>query len=69
MAEPLTGQTHRRRVDDWQHVFEIVRDEPEKECLVAVLKRDQPDVPFKRIGLAHDVGIGTANLLLDGADL
>ena len=69
MTEVEPCLAHRRRINDRHELDDVLRQQPVKERLVAVLEVGEPDVLLERIGLAADGTVGALGLLLDGVDL
>ena len=65
VAELLAGAAHGGRVHDRHELFEVLRQQPVEERLVAVLERGQTDVLLEVVGLAADVLELERDLLLD----
>ncbi len=69
VAELLAGETHRRRVDDRQHLVRVVDDDPEEQRLVAVVQRGEVDVLVEGRRLLPEVRQHPAHLLVQRADV
>ena len=52
VAELLAGQPDRRRVDDRDHLLDVVDEQPVEEHLVGVLQGTQVDVPVQVVVVA-----------------
>ena len=69
MAEPLAADADRRRVDDWQHLFEVLRQEAVECRLVVVLQVSQEVVLLEaRLETAHCIE-ATRHLLVERSDV
>jgi hypothetical protein len=65
IAELLTGESHRRRVNDRLNLVDIVADEAEKQRLVAVVERIERHVFFEVVGQIAQIGQQAIHLCLD----
>ena len=63
VAELLTCEADRGRVNDWHHLGQVVEQEPIKQRRVHVLELPQVDVPFE-IGRLHAIRFVSAGDLL-----
>ncbi len=63
----LAGLAHGGRVDDRQELLEVVPEHLVEEVLVAVLEGGEADEALEGLGLAGDVAVGPAGLLLHRA--
>ena len=68
VRELLAGLADHRRVDDRQHLLDVVVQQAEEQRLVAVLERGEVDVLLDRRRLRQEVLIHAIELLLDGRD-
>ena len=62
VAELLAGESHRRRVDDRQHLVGVLHEDAKEECLVAIVQRGQEDVFLERVVEATKVAQDAADL-------
>ncbi len=69
VAVALDGLPDRRRVDDRQHLPQMVGQEPVEEDLVTVVEGGEEHVLGQRGGLGAVLGVGPGRLLLEGEHL
>ena len=65
VAELLDGRTHRRRVDDRQHLVHVLADQPVEEHLVAVVQLGQEHPLLDVRVLRLELLVAPGRLLLD----
>jgi hypothetical protein len=66
MAIALDRLTNRRVMDNGQQLGQMIRQEPVREHLVAVMQLFQMDIPSQVIRLMPQLCKGSANLLVQG---
>ena len=69
MAEPLDGQPDRRRVDDRQHLGEVLGEQPVEQHLVAVPQVAEVHVPGQVVWLAPVLLVDPPQLAVHRGDL
>jgi hypothetical protein len=69
LTEALTGEPHRRGVDDRHHLREVVDDQSVEEDFVVVLDLPQEDVLGLVARERHECLVLTVHLILQGLDM
>ena len=69
MAELLAALADDRRVDDRQHLLDVIEQQPVEEHLVGVLEGAQVDVPLEVVVLAPVGLVGPDHLLVERLDV
>lgn len=68
VAEFLTPEGNHWRVDDGQHLFDMIEKEPVEEDFVRVLKLAQIDVAFEIVGFEGKCLVGADTLIVERFD-